>query len=57
MALVAYDNSDSSDYEDEENDAAPVVLLNNKPEGKHNALIYIKRLITTKLFVVVLIIL
>ncbi|CAD0194528.1 unnamed protein product [Chrysodeixis includens] len=33
MALVAYDNSDSSDYENEENDVAPVVLLNNKVEG------------------------
>ncbi|XP_049692212.2 proline-rich protein PRCC [Helicoverpa armigera] len=36
MALVAYGNSDSSDYEDEGDcEDAPVVLLNNKPESKH----------------------
>ncbi|KAJ8735245.1 hypothetical protein PYW07_006865 [Mythimna separata] len=36
MALVAYGNSDSSDYEDEfEDDAPVVVLLNNKSESKH----------------------
>lgn len=34
MALVAYDNSDSSECEDEENDTPPVVLLNNKTESK-----------------------
>lgn len=35
MALVAYGNSDSSDYEDEVEEDAPVVLLNNKTESKH----------------------
>lgn len=39
MALVAYGNSDSSDYEDEVDDDAPtVVLLNNKSESKHGKL-------------------
>lgn len=35
MALVAYGNSDSSDYEDEVEEDAPVVLLNIKTESKH----------------------
>lgn len=34
MALVAYDNSDSSDYEAEDDDNATVVVLNNKTETK-----------------------
>ncbi|CAB3239573.1 unnamed protein product [Arctia plantaginis] len=34
MALVAYDNSDSSECEDEDNETPPVVLVNNKTESK-----------------------
>ncbi|XP_075992048.1 uncharacterized protein LOC142987274 [Anticarsia gemmatalis] len=34
MALVAYDNSDSSDYEEEDNETPTVVVLNNKTESK-----------------------
>lgn len=32
MALVAYGNSDSSDYEEDDEEGTPVVLLNNKLE-------------------------
>ncbi|KOB69621.1 Diphteria toxin resistance protein 2, dph2 [Operophtera brumata] len=32
MALVAYDNSDCSDYEDEDNENTPIVELITKPE-------------------------
>uniref|UniRef100_A0A2A4JM30 Proline-rich protein PRCC n=1 Tax=Heliothis virescens TaxID=7102 RepID=A0A2A4JM30_HELVI len=40
MALVAYGNSDSSDYEDEGDcEDAPVVLLNNKPDSKHEPVV------------------
>lgn len=47
MALVAYDNSDSSEYEDEDNEK-PVVILNKHidiQDGKNHILF----LITVKL--------
>ncbi|XP_026319868.1 proline-rich protein PRCC [Hyposmocoma kahamanoa] len=34
MALVAYDNSDSSEYEDEDNDNSPIAILNEHIETK-----------------------
>ncbi|KAJ8736662.1 hypothetical protein PYW08_007318 [Mythimna loreyi] len=40
MALVAYGDSDASDYEDEVEDDAPVVVLNNKSESKHEPSIH-----------------
>lgn len=39
MALVAYDNSDSSEYEDEDDDNSSVAILNEHIEtkdGKHH---------------------
>lgn len=35
MALVAYENSDSSDYEEEDNNDTAIALLNNKTAIKH----------------------
>lgn len=36
MALVAYENSDSSDYEEEDNNDTAIALLNNKTAIKHD---------------------
>lgn len=36
MALVAYENSDSSEYEDEGDQNTPVILLNIKEQQKES---------------------
>lgn len=40
MALVAYDNSDSSEYEDEDSQYTPIVELINKPKSNRHLLTF-----------------
>lgn len=40
MALVAYDNSDSSEYEDEDSQHTPIVELINKPKSNRHLLTF-----------------
>lgn len=44
MALVAYDNSDSSEYEDEDNETSVILNKHIEPiDGKHHILFVVFR--------------